>query len=588
MGTDGPTAPSNLNQLQLRGVIRLTVLLVSLALYVMLTVSVSIRMDGRVEIDMKHEGFDTILKETLMKQEMKGDGKKMKPGRHEPPTTHGSLRIKHRSRHDRADSNASATSFASTSRRSRISDTPKSDVVNATELNLAASHSIPNPSPLQPAEHPHAGARYPNGTFGYVADVTASRRRIAQRYRMDSNGSSISSRIPSDYMPFSSQAQLSQVCGALPMEGRERRGWQILKRVNVHTKQHGNMDSISLPLASREKVASVGATGSGATAEIPQRRILCAVYTHEKNHDRIDGITDTWGWRCDGFFAASTKTVLPSSQEPGAGAAIDLPHLGPEEYGNMGQKTKSIVAYMYDNFLDYDYFYLAGDDTHLIVENLRRYISVVESDILANLTGEDPSTKALPSELPLYMGMRIYHGKVEFHHGGSGYVLNREALRRVVSVGFDPKSDKRCDLLAQTSAEDRFMGRCIRRLGIRPVDSSDSVGRQRFHAMHPEFVERFPGVDRDANVVIGTKKRADRTDYWWQAVYEYWAKNNKSPGWKTGVDLVSPESISFHHMRGINAMKRHHALLYPTSCPIGSPLGDEMRNHTMHTRSSDI
>jgi glycoprotein-N-acetylgalactosamine 3-beta-galactosyltransferase len=59
--------------------------------------------------------------------------------------------------------------------------------------------------------------------------------------------------------------------------------------------------------------------------------------------------------------------------------SVDVPHYGPENYTNMWQKTRSILTHMYDNYFDgYKYFYLSGDDTHLIVENLRRYLYTVE------------------------------------------------------------------------------------------------------------------------------------------------------------------------------------------------------------------
>ena len=60
---------------------------------------------------------------------------------------------------------------------------------------------------------------------------------------------------------------------------------------------------------------------------------------------------------------------------------------GPETYSNMWQKTRSILSYMHDNYLDeFEYFYLAGDDTHLIVENLRNYLGLLEEQKGMNST----------------------------------------------------------------------------------------------------------------------------------------------------------------------------------------------------------
>jgi hypothetical protein len=240
---------------------------------------------------------------------------------------------------------------------------------------------------------------------------------------------------------------------------------------------------------------------------------------------------------------------------------------------------------MFNNYFEhYDYFYLAGDDTHLIVENLRRYIADVESEFVANQTelNEVPLAEQVPvlknstrnstfapPEAPIYMGLRVFSSRTVFNHGGSGYVLNREALRLVVTKGFDPKASL-CDLHLRAPAEDRIMGRCCKRLGIQAMDTSDNEGRQRFHAMPPQFLETFVGVDKETSRGVGA---------WWQPVYEYWANHSRTPGWKAGTDVVSSESITFHRMTGYLQMKRHHALLYPSSCPEDSAVGQALRSN---------
>ena len=45
-------------------------------------------------------------------------------------------------------------------------------------------------------------------------------------------------------------------------------------------------------------------------------------------------------------------------------------------YGGMIQSTRTILAYLYDNFLDeYEYFHLCGDDVYMIVENLKEFLA---------------------------------------------------------------------------------------------------------------------------------------------------------------------------------------------------------------------
>jgi glycoprotein-N-acetylgalactosamine 3-beta-galactosyltransferase len=107
-------------------------------------------------------------------------------------------------------------------------------------------------------------------------------------------------------------------------------------------------------------------------------------------------------------MAASTKT------DPSLGV-VDLPHAGPKEYSNMWQKTTSILAFLYDLYLEeYDFFYLAGDETYLIVENLRSYL------------------RTLDQTQPLYIGSQVRYREETYVLGGAGYLLNRVALRQLV------------------------------------------------------------------------------------------------------------------------------------------------------------
>ena len=71
-------------------------------------------------------------------------------------------------------------------------------------------------------------------------------------------------------------------------------------------------------------------------------------------------------------------------------------------------------THVYENYLDdYEWFMKADDDTYVVVENLRYFLS-----------GEDPSQ-------PVYFG---HHFKTNveqgYYSGGGGYVLSKEALKR--------------------------------------------------------------------------------------------------------------------------------------------------------------
>lgn len=390
---------------------------------------------------------------------------------------------------------------------------------------------------VQPREHPHAGARSSDGSWGYVADVTRIRKWMLGRYKSEGDGKATNPYLsaiepPLYYLPLSPGEEMDAVCNTPPREGSEKKGgWRLLvDKVVVDGPDPSPVSSPYNAWPTNTRIRSLT-----ATKDRSRSNILCAIYTYEKKHPQLKSVAETWGWRCDGFFAASTKTVDDPSQD-GYGA-IHLPHEGPESYDNMWQKTRSILSYMHDNYLeDYDYFYLSGDDTHLIVENLRNVLDSMSVD---------PNT-------PLYLGQSIPLRSLDrgeyFIGGGPGYVLNRATLRMAVQHVLP-----HCQPHRQVSSEDRFLGDCLREVGIVGNHSVDAIGAQRFHGMTPHFVATSKG-----------------NKGYFELVYKFWGNLY---GFKTGMNLTSSQSVAFHLLRNPTMLKRHHAILY-RSCPQGTRLGD--------------
>jgi hypothetical protein len=90
-------------------------------------------------------------------------------------------------------------------------------------------------------------------------------------------------------------------------------------------------------------------------------------------------------------------------------------------------------------------------------------------------------------------------------------------------------------------------------LSIPIVDTSDVHHRQRF-------------FHNDLNSVGSDDGMSMYADYMYQHHYDY------NPRVRTGRNLVSTQSIGFHH---VESMKRFHAILYQT-CPDGTVLGDAL------------
>jgi hypothetical protein len=222
--------------------------------------------------------------------------------------------------------------------------------------------TIPNNNATQasPFPHPRAGARDANGKWGYVADVTRVRRRMLQRYQDQFSGTSMEQQSsaslvpPLSYLPMTA-SDTDTVCNLPQRKGVEgKEGWDVLLKVDVDAQDANTRTKNSTRNSNRTQSSNINYTAphmhdraDDNGAFVSKGKILCGIYTYRQMHARMVGVTETWGWRCDGFLAASMATI-DDPTEPGF-PATDLPHEGKEEYNNMWQKTRSILAYMYDH-----------------------------------------------------------------------------------------------------------------------------------------------------------------------------------------------------------------------------------------------
>lgn len=253
-----------------------------------------------------------------------------------------------------------------------------------------------------------------------------------------------------------------------------------------------------------------------------QPKVLYMVYTMEENHHTsIRAIRETWGGGCDGFLAFSTKD---DKRIP----AISLKHDGPESYGNMWQKVRSIWRFVGTHYLEqFDYFFQGGEDLYVLPQNLRHYLA---NSGITNPTTED------------FFGGRRFNQtkKIFFNSGGAGYVLSQATLRKFVNVGLDhPK----CFPNTRSSMEDVMIARCLKDVfNIGLVDTRDGDGRERFHPFAPG------------------------THYYWKPPVppqtDWYEDYNRLWPPKLKEQCCAPDSVSFHYMKKPSMVRHIHALLY--------------------------
>ncbi|KAK0069039.1 glycoprotein-N-acetylgalactosamine 3-beta-galactosyltransferase 1-B, partial [Biomphalaria pfeifferi] len=188
-----------------------------------------------------------------------------------------------------------------------------------------------------------------------------------------------------------------------------------------------------------------------------QVKILIWVMTAPMYHStRGKAVKETWGKHCDNilFFSTQNDSTLPA-----IGLNVE------ESYENLSAKTIKAFYYLYEHkFDEADWFMKVDDDTYVIPENLRYFLSE-----------QDPRD-------PVYFGHH-FKAYIEqgYHSGGAGYVLSKEALRRFGEKG---KLFSQCN--ETTSPEDVAMGACMEKLGVKITDSRDRFGRSRFHCLDPK------------------------------------------------------------------------------------------------------
>jgi len=375
-------------------------------------------------------------------------------------------------------------------------------VVSLLQLNLpqysptsykSSPIEIASKSTMRGPYDAHLGARHANGSLGLIVDPSPERLLASH----------------------TTQINNQTVCD-VGIEGHG--GRKVLNKVR------------SGVIASQNRTKEESAT--------QRPRILCMVYTYEPSHDNVHAIASTWGKQCDGFFAASNVT------DDGIGA-IDLLHVGPEAYGNMWQKIRSMWAYAYDHFRDkYEYFYICGDDVYLVVDNLRMYLVGEQVRQLSNghldvFTKRNPNATQWKTKhpRPLLLGMPMNLKMFIFPAGGNGYVLNRAALDWLGEVALEEYLPNATD-----SREDVFIGSAFWAHGVCTADSRDNKGAFRFGGT-AEDMYNFDGFKSP----VGPRVMKRR----------YGVEMQK------GMDGVSSKTISFHLKGTIvpEMIFRYHTLL---------------------------
>ena len=381
------------------------------------------------------------------------------------------------------------------------------EVVEQTPIEVGKHYSIPPPED-------RIG---PNGESGYIHDPAFMRKN------------------PRDFQIIDPDILCSP-----PGQGiEELEGYYSLERIRQYMAGRGHTG---------RKYENQDKNESDEEEERPKTKLMCAVYTYEGGINQTNAIWETWGKRCDGFLFASSSSNLTTGH-------THMPNFADNQhaYNGVFQKVRSMMAYLYDNFLDdYDFFHFLGDDVYLLVDNLKDFLASPE---VQSFEDKKPGNLMFAGDW-LIWGSLFNGPKFNYYlGGGSGYTMSRKALKAFTEGPLQEKTYGADGRFRNAPEEDMLVSELFRNyLNVTGMDTRDEYGAQRYHQINAYHSSMWPD---DA---------AGLNDRFRHKVYR---ESHEAMEWRRAFpivfkeDLVSSSSISFHLVSS-KLMRRYEMILYGT------------------------
>jgi len=265
-------------------------------------------------------------------------------------------------------------------------------------------------------------------------------------------------------------------------------------------------------------------------------KLFCAIYTYSGGLNHTNAASETWAKKCDGVLYASDNSNLETGH-------VHLPSNSVSGFGYNGmvQRTRTILAYIYDNFLeDYDFFHIVGQDVFVIVENLKEFL---QSNFVKDY-------EKVPNN-HIFAGFPMKHQwyKNDFICGGPGYTMSRKMLKAFVEGPLQT-----CKTHLEAPSEDIMVSECAKLLNKNYfIDTRDSKGAHRYHQLS---VQGHANMEPRRRNMVGV-------DISVKSVHQSLQWMNKRFGFPVVYkeDYISNSSVVFHKTTAAD-MRRLEILLY--------------------------
>ncbi|OWF45402.1 glycoprotein-N-acetylgalactosamine 3-beta-galactosyltransferase 1-like [Mizuhopecten yessoensis] len=178
-------------------------------------------------------------------------------------------------------------------------------------------------------------------------------------------------------------------------------------------------------------------------------------------------IHKTWAKRC-------TQVVFLAH---GAIDSYNFPIVevgSPEQFSFYRKKIQSVISLIMKEYIEQcDWFLIATDETYVIMENLRHFLST-----------KDPTSPVLYGRVNPFKGVEFKKIGLpwQFNIKNMGFVMSKEAVRRVSAIDYKQIS---CD---GPVSGDAYEDLCMDVAGVIVGSTKDTDGREMFNCVPPEHL----------------------------------------------------------------------------------------------------